>query len=140
MVQNRKVILVRIAIAIGNLHCRSDCKRCFSWIIEKSKPIRHLFSCLMRDHSVCVKMIEIFSKRMLSSVTIVLLNCSHSPSFGRAEKHVLIIYFMLKILLIGMVWAHVQVLSWIGMLAEIGVLKDNIVVSFFSFYYFTKFI
>lgn len=57
----------------------------------------------MRDHSVCVKMIEIFSKRMLSSVTIVLLNCSHSPSFGRAEKHVLIIYFMLKILLIGMV-------------------------------------
>lgn len=77
---------------------------------------------------------------MLSSVTIVLLNCSHSPSFGRAEKHVLIIYFMLKILLIGMVWAHVQVLSWIGMLAEIGVLKDNIVVSFFSFYYFTNFI
>lgn len=77
---------------------------------------------------------------MLSSVTIVLLNCSHNPSIRRAEKHVLIISFMLRILLIGMDWTQVQMLSWIGMLAEIGVLKDNIVVSFFSFYYNTNFI
>lgn len=138
MVQNRKVILVRTVIAIANLHCRSDCKRCFFWIIEKSKPIRHLLFCLTKDHFVCVKMTEILSRRMLPSVTIVLLN--YSPSFRRAEKHVLIIYFILKNLLIGMNWTHVQVLSWTGKLAEIGVLKDNIVVSFFPFYYSTNFV
>lgn len=75
---------------------------------------------------------------MLPSVTIVLLN--YSPSFRRAEKHVLIIYFILKNLLIGMDWTHVQVLSWTGKLAEIGVLKDNIVVSFFPLYYSTNFV
>lgn len=37
-------------------------------------------------------------------------------------------------------WTHVQVLSWIGMIAETGVLKDNMVVSFFSLHYNTNFI
>lgn len=73
-----------------------ECKHCFSSITEKSKLTRHLFPCLMRDHSVYVKMIQILSKRTLCSLTTVLLNYSHVPWFRRAEKHVPITYFMLK--------------------------------------------